>query len=185
MRDSDLQRLLLSGKEEDITQAIHYLKMHVLPQIIFWVKSMGGTKQDGEDVFWESMKDCTTYAYRSNFSFRKGAIVYIKKVCKNKWYKKYNKQMKFSSSLKDLQIREQQSITFDPDFCKKFIGMDKFNALKNSLYDDIDEEILTLHYVDGYTPKEIGEKLGMAANTVSKRLSRIREKLRHMRGSKR
>ncbi len=43
---------------------------------------------------------------------------------------------------------------------------------------DSDRQIVYLHYYEGYSAKEISDFLGLRENTVHKRLSRAREKLK-------
>ena len=123
--------------------------------------------QDKEEI----VADVFYLLWKNQGHINKDLKSYLSVIAKNSAYSKLrNKKITFE--LKDELVND--NLTFDTDsVIDEIVVLQKIKELS-----EIEKEIFTLYYVDGYKIKEIAKKLNLSSSGIKIKLYRIRKKLK-------
>ena len=172
MNDLELFEGLKAGHgTPEYEAAAKYIITNYAPKVMGYVMQNSGTKDDGwdhfQDVFIEVIKviDVDKYEERGRFGG------FFMTIIQRRWLDKFKKE----SRIKKGEMTDDISDDTEAD---TFKWTDEVLPIWEKWADSPCKELLKLHYIDGLSHSELGEREGISENTMRQRVFRCREKFK-------
>jgi len=135
-----------------------------LPKIQSIIRGMGGTNDDGWEIFQEALIVVMAKAKKDNFELTSSFYTFLVSICKFKWFNESKKKYK-----RDLTIEDNVTLSTDEDIIKDINQVERYRLFRSKLgmLKPMCRQILELFF-NQYSLKEITEKLTLASENAAK-----------------
>lgn len=155
------------------TQAWRDELVTLLPRLRRYALSLTGSLPDAEDLLHSTVEKALSKADQ----FTEGTDLdrWMFRICKNLWFDEW-RHRKVRGPAVDPQETKNEPWTDGEKHAQNRIRVEELNKALQALQED-HREILVLVVIEGYSYKEVSERLGVPIGTVMSRLARARAKL--------
>ncbi len=152
------------------TQAWRDELVALLPRLRRYALSLTGSMQDAEDLLHSTVEKALSKADQ----FAEGTDLdrWMFRICKNLWFDEW-RQRKVRGPSVDPQEMKNEPWVDGEDHVQNRIRIQELNRALQALQED-HREILVLVVIEGYSYKEVSERLDVPIGTVMSRLARAR-----------
>ena len=176
------QQIIQLIRNRQTDKALGILYRH-FPMIRKLITEMGGTKQDAEDIFQESLIIFCRKARDYNFNLTAQLSTYLYSVCRFLWKDELKKrtQLPASDFESGLSMADEENI-------RDSVEEDKRIKMAQKILDELGDrcrDLLLLFYKGGLRLKDIASKMGYASEAAAKNqkykcLENARNKLKEL-----
>lgn len=135
-----------------------------LPKIQSIIRGMGGTDDDGWEIFQESLIVIMAKARKDDFELTSSFYTFLVSICRFKWFNESKKKYK-----KELTIEDNVTLSTDEDIVRDINQVERYRLYRSklSMLKPMCRQILELFF-NQYSLKEIREKLSLASENAAK-----------------
>jgi DNA-directed RNA polymerase specialized sigma24 family protein len=148
--------------------ALNYMDEKVRPKITFWVATHGGSKKDGEEIYYDRISYLLDFIKAWKSDDNKFVVPYFFKMCVNLWWEKLEKKKKLEDESVlhadkiDKRIKQEyiKAASAEDDYIRKEDDAIKLKALKSELKKLLKKckDILMDFYYKGLQMEDIAKK---------------------------
>lgn len=154
------------GKQLNKVMTYIYNESNYRADIFKYIRSRGGTVEDAEDVFQDGIRNLIICIRKGQYRGESSLKGYLFGVCKNLWFKQFNKQVK------QIEIKASMTIadTEDPGPEVLIIGKEREELIIGLLTSlgPACKKVLSLWRLS-YSMKEIAEEMGYKSDGVARK----------------
>lgn len=165
----------LSGIRSQNNKVIQAIINDFLPMITSFVRSHGGSDEDGRDIFMDAMEALLRRLAARELVLTCSFPTFLFEICKRHWFKKFRRKKYDAWVTIDDPVVFNQVQEVDEHFEKT----ERFRLLhdKFSLLPDACQKILSLSWHTEKSMEEIAKEVGVTYAYVRKRKSECKERL--------
>ena len=147
-----------------------YTEHEYRAQIFAFILAREGNKEDAEDIFQDGIRNLIINVRSKSYTGKGSITGYLYGICKNLWYKRFQKKQRQSFQQEQLNVEEIDEQT--PEVL--LLTKDQENQLEELLAQlgDTCREVLELWKLS-YSMKEIAEKTGYKNEAVARKKKRL------------
>ncbi len=154
------------GKElEDVMRHL-YNDDKLRKDIFSFIQSRGGVVEDAEDIFQDGIRSLIVNVRRDKFKGENPTRGYLFGVCRNLWFKKFNRNVRSENYKSSLKVEDRDEK--DPE--SELVSQERAELL-NKLLEQLGpkcKKVLELWKLS-YSMKEIAEELGYKSEGVARK----------------
>ncbi|MEM7101977.1 MAG: sigma-70 family RNA polymerase sigma factor [Bacteroidota bacterium] len=154
------------GQQLETVMAFIYNESTYRKDIFRYVLSRGGSQEDAEDVFQDGIRNLIICIRKGQYRGESSVKGYLFGVCKNLWFKQFNKQTRHSEYKSTLQVVETDGV--NPEIL--IVTKEREEIIDNLLGElgPACKKVLTLWRLS-YSMKEIAAELGYKSDGVARK----------------
>lgn len=164
MNDNQIVEKIKIGDES----ALEFLYKKHYRMIVRLVMKNSGTEDEAKDIFQEALFTFWRKVIQDNLILTSKISTYLYSICLNLWRKELDRKKRFSSEEKDTS------------FIENIDEEERVNAIQKCISElgETCQKVLTMYYFDGFSMKEVADKLGFAnADTAKTKKYKCKQEL--------
>jgi len=135
-----------------------------LPKVQSIIRGMGGTSDDGWEIFQEALIVIMAKAQKDDFELTSSFYTFLVSICRFKWFNESKKKYK-----KELTIEENITLSTEEDIVEDLQQVERYRLYKAKLDElpPLCKQILELFF-NQFSIREITQKLNLASENAAK-----------------
>jgi len=158
----------ISNGGKPLNDCMYYLYHYsgMKEKVINFVLANGGNRQDGEDIFQDSISNMILNIRNGRFKSNSSILTYLLAICKNLWFNKYNREIKLNEIKQKLIDKQVKNMNSPEEMLFKNYNSLLMNKLLKKIGNTC-KKVLGLWALN-YSFKEIGKKIGKSEGATRK-----------------
>ncbi|RMG31328.1 MAG: sigma-70 family RNA polymerase sigma factor [Bacteroidetes bacterium] len=153
---------MLQGSRQQSNEAIAIILRKNEERVIRYVRSRGGSQEDGEDVLQEGLADLVISVRRGAFQMKSSIHTFLMSICKNKWSDRYKKQKRE----RDYQLAEAgKARPAGKESAAAFEANEELSYWLGQLKQGCRQVLV--YWAQGYNMHEIAKMMGYGSRQVA------------------
>ena len=155
---TDLELIAAIGDDKNLNQAILFLYQQYAETTSSFIMGYGGSRQDAEDVFQETVVSFIGIVKKGNYRMEASVKTFLVSVARNIWLNELKKRERTGHREKLFELGRDQK---EPDVSHHISDLEKKRQLRELVYQlgEPCRKILLLFYYENLSMKEIVDHL--------------------------
>jgi RNA polymerase sigma factor (sigma-70 family) len=154
----DVELIAAIGDKRELNKAIQFIYQHYAATVSSFIIHYGGSRQDAEDVFQETVVSFIDIVTRGKYRMEASVKTFLVSVAKNVWFNEIRKREKAGNREKQFELGRDQK---EMDIGHLIGDLEKKRQLRDLVYKlgEPCRKILMLFYYENLSMKELVDHL--------------------------